>query len=99
MYVRIKMNIALNTKSEEPKNVDMFTLIAGHKLKIIMGSSEDFHTEIKNKTKERSTMTRYNAIVHSQKFQNQLTATNIKKLTKAPCSASGGFIFTPAIVT
>ena len=47
---KIKLNIALNANSEEPKKLNTFVMIAGEKLNKIMGSSEDLHIEI---TKEK----------------------------------------------
>ena len=66
-----ELNIALNTNYEESKRLNILSMISGDKLKKIMSSSEDLCVEIK-KNKERSTMLRFDAIVHSYKFQNHL---------------------------
>ena len=78
--VKIKINIALITNPEEPKKLNMFTMITEEKLKKIMGSLEDLHAEIKNKNKERSIMIRFDGIAHDKKFKNLLVAKTLKKL-------------------
>ena len=47
----MNLNVASNEISEEPRKVDMPTMIVGNKLKKIIGSSEDLHEEIKSKEK------------------------------------------------
>ena len=68
----MELSATLRKKSDDPKKSSMLTAIAGGKLKKAVGSSEDLRAEMKSKSKERSAMTRFDAIDRIQKFQNHI---------------------------